>query len=121
MVLFWVDDCIFYAKSKKSIDGIIVSLHEEFLLEREEDMAGFLGINIEREEGTNTIKVIQTGLIERILQGMNMETCNSKFTLAEKTIVQRYWRITLLLRVELLFNWGYVVVSIRKYTTRYSI
>jgi hypothetical protein len=44
MVLFWVDDCIFYAKDNTSINAIISSLKDEYLLEREEDMAGFLGL-----------------------------------------------------------------------------
>ena len=48
MVLFWVDDCIFYAKDDASINAIISSLKDEFLLEREEDMAGFLGLEVKR-------------------------------------------------------------------------
>ena len=35
MVLFWVDDCIFYAKDDSSINAIIYSLKDEYLLERE--------------------------------------------------------------------------------------
>ena len=46
IVLFLVDDCTFYSKTKKFIDKIILSLKDEFLLEREEDMVGFLGIKI---------------------------------------------------------------------------
>ena len=42
MVLFWVDDCIFYAKDTTIIDEVIDSLKDEFLLEREEDMVEFL-------------------------------------------------------------------------------
>ena len=40
IVLFWVDDCIFYSMTKKAIDKIILSLTDEFLLGREEDMVG---------------------------------------------------------------------------------
>ena len=50
MVLFWVDDTIFYAKDSSSINAIISDLKHEFLLEREEDMAGFLGLSISRND-----------------------------------------------------------------------
>lgn len=46
MVLFWVDDCIFYATDDASINTIISSLKDEFLLEREGDIAGFLGLEV---------------------------------------------------------------------------
>ena len=57
MILFWIDDCIFYVHSKKCIDTIILSLQDNFLMEREEDMAGFLGINILRDKDKNTITI----------------------------------------------------------------
>ena len=57
---------MFYAKDNASIDTIISSLKDEFLLEREEDMAGFLGLNISRKDGTITLT--QTGLIDDILE-----------------------------------------------------
>ena len=44
MVLFWVDSYIFNAPDKQSVDDVIISLKDEFLLEREEDVAGFLGL-----------------------------------------------------------------------------
>ena len=52
IILFWVDDYTFYAPDKQSIDDIIISLKYEILLEREEDMIGFLGLQIERESKT---------------------------------------------------------------------
>ena len=48
LVLFWVDDCIFYAKEAKCIDIFITSLKDKFLLKKEDDVAGFLGIHIDR-------------------------------------------------------------------------
>ena len=50
-----MDDCIFYSKTSKKIDDVILSLKDEFILEREEDMAGLLGINIERDQENNTL------------------------------------------------------------------
>ena len=78
MIQFWVDDAIFYAKSKKIIDNMILSLKDTFLLEREEDMAGFLETNI--IWNAKTITMIQTGLIDRILGVMDMEDSNLKYT-----------------------------------------
>jgi hypothetical protein len=59
-------------------------LKDEFLLEREEDMAGFLGINITRDKNNDSLTLTQTGLIERILTAMEMEDCNTKYTPADK-------------------------------------
>ena len=56
MVLFWVDDCIFYSKNDTSIDILINNLKEEFLFEKEEDMPGYLGLQIDRaKSGTVTL------------------------------------------------------------------
>ena len=79
-----MDDCIFYSKEAKTIDEVILSLKDEFLLEKEEDMAGFLGIQIERNPVNNTMSMTQTGLIDRILAAMDMEDCNLKYTPAKK-------------------------------------
>ena len=81
-ILFWVDDAIFYTESKTSVDDFILSLKDTFLLEREEDMAGFLGIIIMRK--ANTITMTQTGFTNLILGAMNMEDSNPKYTLADK-------------------------------------
>ena len=44
MVLFWVYDYIFYTENEESKDEKILSMKYEFQLEREEDLAGLLGI-----------------------------------------------------------------------------
>ena len=55
IVITYVDDCIFFARDEKTIDLFIESLHkappdkklwDNFLLNKEEDYAGFLGIGI---------------------------------------------------------------------------
>ena len=46
-------------------------------------MAGFLGLQIDRTK-PGTVVLTQTGLIERILVLMELETCNPKFTPADK-------------------------------------
>ena len=84
MVLFWVDDYIFYAENKERIVEIILSMKNEFLLEREEGLARFLGIQIERNKQNNKIILTQTGLTDRILEAMDMIDCNLKYTPADK-------------------------------------
>ena len=84
MVLFWVDDCIFYSADDESINATISSLKEEFLLEREEDMAGFLGLKITRDIKKGTVTLLQTGLIDKVLAATQLEECNPKYTPADK-------------------------------------
>ena len=95
MILFWVDDAIFYAKSKKIIDDVILSLKDIFLLERDKDMARFLGTNISRSKygskdgSKDVITMTQTGLIDRILRAMDMLDSNPKYTPADKNPLQK--------------------------------
>ena len=84
IALFWVNDSIFYSKSTKIIDDIILIFKDEFLLEREEDMTGFLCINITRDEQNNILTIAQTGLIEQILTAMDTEDYNHKYTPLDK-------------------------------------
>ena len=48
IVFFMVYDAIFFAKQNNIIDTVIQGLQQKFLLGREEDVAGFLGIKITR-------------------------------------------------------------------------
>ena len=43
VAFFWVDDWIFYSKDVDAIEHLILDLKDEFILEKESDMAGFLG------------------------------------------------------------------------------
>ena len=45
-----------------------------FSLEREEDVEGFFGLVIERNIKGGIITLTQTGIIDRILECMSMET-----------------------------------------------
>ena len=83
MVLFWVDDCIFYSKTDEAIFKLIKDLKDVFLLEKEEDLAGFLCLQIDRTT-KGTVVLTQTGLIDRILVLMELEDCNIKHTPADK-------------------------------------
>ena len=73
----------FYAKDVASIDTIISSLKDEFLIKREEDVVGFFGLNIIRDKDKGAVTLPQSGLIDKILESTNMEYFNLKFTPAE--------------------------------------
>ena len=52
-------------------------------LEQEDDAAGFLGVRMERDEKTGLIEMKQTGLIDRVIEAMGLESANAKWTPAE--------------------------------------
>ena len=84
--LVYVDDCLFFANSDEEIIKCIQELREEkpigLVLEEEDDVAGFLGILLERtKEG---IELKQEGLILRILRMLNLEECSPRSTPAER-------------------------------------
>ena len=83
MVLFWVDDCIFYVDDSKAVDKVIDSLKDEFLLEKEDDIAGLLGLSIHRDKSNKTVTLTQEGLINFILHAMQLEDCDPNFTPAD--------------------------------------
>jgi hypothetical protein len=68
LCITWVDDCILFARDSSSIDDVISKLQQDegLTLEVEDDMAGFLGIHIERND--DDIVLTQTGLIDRIIE-----------------------------------------------------
>ena len=84
--LVYVDDCLFFAEDVKHIDKEIQLLREPkpnvLDLSEESDVAGFLGILIEKTpEG---IELKQTGLIKRIVISLGLEDSTPKSTPAEK-------------------------------------
>ena len=79
--LTYVDDCIFMSRRAEDIDSVIDSLKndtsngkEVFLLEVEDDYAGFLGIDISESKTVDgAVELLQTGLIDRILAALNLD------------------------------------------------
>lgn len=86
MVMCYVDDCIFLAKDASQIDKLIDDLrdpvnadHSKFLLNKEEDYAGFLGIDISASKTVEgALELLQTGLIDRILKVLCLTDDNTK-------------------------------------------
>ncbi len=88
--LCYCDDCLFFAKDKTEIDRVIEDLknptdpkHQKMFLEVEADAAGFLGIELKKLDD-GTIELLQTGLIDRIINVTGMNDCAGKSTPAEK-------------------------------------
>ena len=80
MGFFWMDDDIFFGKYDKSINAIIQGLQNDFLLERGENMAGFLSIILTRFSDNNTITLTQTGITDLILRTMETDQYHIKYT-----------------------------------------
>ena len=85
--LVYVDDCLFFGTTGDDIVAEIELLREpkptSFSLAEESDVAGFLGILMNKtEEG---IELKQTGLIDRILTLLGLENSAPKSTPAERT------------------------------------
>jgi hypothetical protein len=84
--LCYVDDCLFFAKKDTDIDNVIESLRRpeptSFDLNIEDDVAGFLGILMQRHQD-GSIELIQTGLIDRILKITGLADSHDKYTPSE--------------------------------------
>ena len=61
---------------------------KKLLLKREDDIAGFLRILLERNKD-GSITLLQTGLIKRILEVMDLGDCNPKYTPAESKLLRK--------------------------------
>ena len=79
LLLAYCDDCIIFHKEERVIDELISSMRdpkdrnlEQFILNVEDDYAGFLGIDIKRY-GDGTRELVQTGLIDRILKALSLD------------------------------------------------
>ena len=94
LVLVFVDDCIICSKSQTVIDSVIKRLEDDgFDLDPERgDLAGFLGIKIEKELGrrgkpTGNLLLTQNALIERILKVLKLsESKKTKMTPATEPL-----------------------------------
>jgi hypothetical protein len=80
--LVYVGDTLFFAKEMSDIDDLIQDLEKTMVLEVEDDVAGFLGVHIDRRDD-GTINFTQTGLIERIITALNIADVPAKRTPAE--------------------------------------
>jgi len=73
--LVYVDDTLLYARNEKDIEEVLDKLVNEqgMALEVEDDVAGFLGVHIGRDNETGYIKLTQQGLIEKIVKTLGAD------------------------------------------------
>lgn len=71
--LVYVDDTLLYSEDSKYIDEVIAKLRlRDLELEEEDDVAGFLGVDIHRRDD-GTIKLSQSGLAKRIIEALGIQ------------------------------------------------
>ncbi len=72
---------MFYSPKPEYIDEVIQKLQDKNMdLEEEEDVAGFLGVHIKRNESNGTIMLTQSGLINHIVDTLNLHSQPWKLT-----------------------------------------
>jgi hypothetical protein len=83
IALVYVDDTLLYARNKTDIDAVVDGLHQRNMeLQREDDIAGFLGVHIDRRSD-GTIKLTQKGLTKRIIEALHIQNKPTKRTPAK--------------------------------------
>ena len=87
--LVYVDDCLFFSKNQSDIDDAIQRIRDQGMdLNKEDDAAGFLGVNINKRDDGN-IELLQTGLINRVIEAAGVSDANPKSTPAPKEALGR--------------------------------
>ena len=83
--LVYVDDTLLYAKNDEDIDLVIKRLQEErdMELEIENEVAGFLGVDIKRNTEDGTVTLTQEGLTKRIIEALGCDDLASVSTPAD--------------------------------------
>jgi hypothetical protein len=77
IIVVYVDDCLFFAPQRSTIDAVITSLSKIFKLKDEGDVSVFLGVQIAKDPKAKTITFTQTGLIDQIIRDVGI-TATSK-------------------------------------------
>ena len=73
IVLVYMHDTLFFRSKKEWIMDVLKKLEKDKVaLEEEEDVAGFLGVHMERNPQEGTIHLTQKGLIDRIIAAMKI-------------------------------------------------
>ena len=82
--IVYVDDTLLFSPRPEYIDEVLTQVREEDLeLEEEDDVAGFLGVNVDSDSKSGEIKITQIGLINRIIESLGCDTLPGKKTPAE--------------------------------------
>jgi hypothetical protein len=83
--LVYVDDTLLFARSQADIADVVNGLKNLGMdLEEQDDVAGFLGVLVRKIHGSNsTIELLQTGLIQRIIDALQISHLPTKKTPAK--------------------------------------
>ena len=79
--LVYVDDTLFFSPKQEFIDEAIQGLRDAGVqVEVEDDVAGFLGVHIKRDNSQGTITLTQEGLTKRIVEALDISDKPIKHT-----------------------------------------
>ena len=80
--LVYVDDTLLYAKNQEDIDEVISLLKNErqMELEKEDDAAGFLGVDIRRNPETGCVTLKQDGLKKKLIEALQIDDLPAVYT-----------------------------------------
>lgn len=86
--LTYVDDTLLYAEKDEYIDEVLRRLQEErqMSLEVEDDVAGFLGVDIKKDPTTGNIILKQIGLKKKIIEALQIDDLPAVYTPADTVL-----------------------------------
>ena len=86
--LVYVDDTLLYARHQDDIEEVIRLLRDQqgMTLEAEDEVAGFLGVHIQRDEVTGQVVLTQEGLTDRIISALGCDDLPGVKTPADKVL-----------------------------------
>ena len=85
--LCYVDDTLLFSPKQEWIDEVIEQLKQtDLTVEIEDDVAGFLGVQIKRDDEAGTVTLTQTGLIDRVIEALNLDGLPPQDTPADEVL-----------------------------------
>ena len=85
--LVYVDDTLLYAQCQKDIDDVIHKLTKRpMVLEIEDAVAGFLGVDIQHDPITKEVTLTQTSLIDHIIEALGVDDLPGVDTPADEVL-----------------------------------
>ena len=86
--IVYVDDCLFFSKDINKVNAMLQKLqNEELHFSREDNVSSFLGVDMSRKSD-GTIEMRQTGLIDNIIDAMQLDDENPKDTPADTVLAK---------------------------------
>ncbi len=87
IIVLYIVDTLIFAPDDQTINNVIKTLSDTFILEDQGDVNDFLGIRITKDPISRTISMTQTGLIESIIKDVGLSTTsNTKSTPADSIL-----------------------------------